>query len=353
MSIRGGWNKVGLTVGAYIGLSAVRALARRAPMPTQVGDGPRPVPGADAASPRDLPLHTWPQIIKRVFIQINEDRVLSEAASVTYYALLAIFPAIAALVSVYGLVADPAIIARNVASLSGVVPGGGMQLITDQINSLTAAPHRALGFGAVFGLLVAIWSANAGVKSLFDALNAVYEQRETRTFLHRTWLSLAFTLGALAFVILAMATVVALPAILSAVGLGAFVSVLLSLGRWPVLLAAIGIFLAFLYRYGPSRTKARWRWVSWGSGFAAITWIVASAAFSWYVANFGSYNKTYGSLGAAIGFMTWIWLSTIIVLTGAELNAEMEHQTAQDSTAGTEKPLGRRGATRADEVAAM
>jgi membrane protein len=269
------------------------------------------------------------QIVFRVAGQIGEHRILSEAASVTYFSLLAIFPAIAALISLYGLVADPSMIGKNLDALRGVVPGGGMQIIDDQIRSLTATPNKALGIGAIIGLLTSVWSANAGVKSLFDALNAVYSERETRGFLHRTWLSLAFTLGALGFVILAMGAVVVVPAVLAFVGLGTLGEWVLSYGRWPVLLSAIMLFLALTYRFGPCRAAARFHWISWGGTFAGIAWIVASAGFSWYVANFGSYNKTYGSLGAAVGFMTWIWISTIIVLVGAELDAELEQHGEQ------------------------
>ena len=224
-----------------------------------------------------------------------------------------------------------------------MLPGGGVQIIGDQIHALTSAPKKGLGLGVIVGLLTSLWSANAGVKSLFDALNAVYEEKETRSFFHRTWLSLAFTVGALVFVIAALFAVVIVPAILKYVGLGAVGDFLLSFGRWPALLLGIMLFLALTYRYGPSRAKAKWRWVSWGSAFAGVFWLVGSLAFSWYAASFGNYNKTYGSLGAAVGFMTWIWISTIIVLVGAELNAEMEHQTARDSTAGRRSRWGRGG----------
>jgi len=311
----------------------------------------RLAPGGNADTPSEIPARGWWQIIKRVAGNINDDRVLAEAASVTYYALLAIFPALAALISLYGLVADPSTIGKDLGALNGVVPGGGMQILNDQVHSLTSQPNRALGFGAIAGVLVSLWSASAGVKSLFDALNAVYDERETRSFFHRTWLSLLFTLGGLAFIMLAVTAVVVIPAMLSFIGFASVGALLLSIGRWPLLLVAFSAFLAVTYRYGPCRKKAKWRWVSWGSGFAALTWIVGSSLFSWYVANFGSYNKTYGSLGAAVGFMTWIWISTIIVLVGAELDAEMERQTARDTTEGEDKPIGARGAKRADQVA--
>ncbi len=349
-----------VTLVVDAGVSAVQALARRMPG-SEDGNAARTpdlfTPGALAAgagadSPSEIPARGWKQIAKRVYNGINDDRVLAEAASVTYYSLLAIFPALAALISIYGLIADPADIGKHLNAVAGVLPGGGVQIISDQIHALTSAPKKGLGLGVIVGLLTSLWSANAGVKSLFDALNAVYEEKETRSFFHRTWLSLAFTVGALVFVIAALFAVVIVPAILKYVGLGAVGDALLSFGRWPALLLGIMLFLALTYRYGPSRAKAKWRWVSWGSAFASVFWLVGSLAFSWYAANFGNYNKTYGSLGAAVGFMTWIWISTIIVLIGAELNAEMEHQTARDSTAGPEKPLGARGAVRANKVAA-
>lgn len=281
--------------------------------------------------PRKIPARTWWPIAKRVAIRIGDDRLMAEAASVTYYSLLAIFPALAALISLYGLVANPFTIAQNLNALNGLVPDGGMQILNDQVKSLTSTPNKALGLGAIFGLLISIWSATAGVKSLFDALNAVYEEKESRSFLHRTWLSLLFTVGALAFIMLALSAIVVLPAVLSYIGFASLGTALLSAGRWPVLIAGFLLFLALTYRYGPShapnRPHVQWHWISWGSAFAALAWVAGSALFSWYVANFGSYNKTYGSLGAAVGFMTWIWISTIIVLTGAELNAEIDRQT--------------------------
>jgi membrane protein len=306
-------------------------------------------PGRDAGTPTEIPPKGWWQIAKRVFSGISEDRIL---AGVTFYALLAIFPTLAALVSLYGLVADPRTISDNLSAVSGVMPGGGMQILQEQVKSLTSGPHKGLGFGAVVGLLTSLWSANAGMKALFDALNVVYEEKEKRSFVRLTLLTLAFTLGAIVFVILAMSGVVVLPAVLGFLGLGQTTKLLLDLLRWPALIIVLTVFLAAVYRYGPSRLQPRWRWVSWGGGVATLCWLLVSLAFSYYVSHFGNYNKTYGSLGAAVGFMTWIWLSSTVVLIGAELNAEMEHQTARDSTVGPEKPLGKRDALKANEVAA-
>ena len=325
---------LGLSLAAGDDAQAETAMPSGGRPNTRLGRHPAGTPstGAHATTPSEIPARGWLQIGKRVLARFGRDRVMAEAAGVTFYALLAIFPAIASLISLYGLVADPTTIGAHLSLAAGVIPEGGMQIITDQVKSLTSSPHQALGFGALIGIGTSLWSANAGMKSLFDALNVVYEEKETRSFVRFTLVAFAFTMGALLFVILALSAVVALPAVLNFVGIGSTTDTLLSLARWPLMLLAIAFLLAFIYRYGPNRARARWRWLTWGSGFASLTWILASAGFSWYVANFGSYNKTYGSLGAAVGFMTWIWISTMIVLIGAELNAEMEHQTAMPTT---------------------
>ncbi len=304
--------------------------------------------GSDAATPRDIPARGWWTVAKRVFTGFNDDRLMTEAAGVTFYTLLAIFPAIATLVSLYGLFADPVSVNDQLQSIQGVVPGGGLDIISAQVKSLTANGRQALGFGVIVGLLTSLWSSNQGIKGMFDALNVVYHEKEKRGFVFRTAITLGFTLGAIVFILLAMGAIVVVPVILTFFGFGDWATTLLAAARWPVLMALLALFLALLYRFGPSRTHARWQWVSYGSVFAAVTWLIASLGFSYYVANFGSYNKTYGSLGAAIGFMTWIWISTIIVLLGGELNAELEQQTERDTTVGAPKPIGHRGAFKAD-----
>ncbi len=307
--------------------------------------------GADAAKPTAFPARSWWAILKRVASEFSADRVMTEAAAITFYALLSIFPALAATVSLYGLVADPQTIADQVQSLSGVIPGGGVGILSDQVHKLASAGNGALGFGLLLGVATSLWTANAAMKSLFDALNVVNEETESRGFVKLTAITLLFTLGAIIFVILAVTAIVVLPAVLNFVGLGNITELLLRISRWPLLLLAITVLLALIYRFGPSRSYAQWKWVTWGSAFAAVVWLLVSGAFSYYVSNFGSYDKTYGSLGAAVGFMTWIWISAIVVLMGAELNAEMELQTTHDTTAGPEQPVGKRGAVKADNVA--
>lgn len=324
--------------------------AGRSPEPTS-GKPAEAGAGRSADGPSQIPARGWWQILKRTASQASEDRLMMEAAAVTFYTLLALFPALASLVSIYALVADPATIQGHLSALGGIVPGGGMEIIEEQVQRVASTAGGTLGFGAAAGLLISLWSSNQAAKAMFDALNIIYEEREKRSFIKLTLTTLTFTLGFFLFAILTMVAVVAVPVVLGLVGLGSTAEMLLSYGRWPLMLLLVGLVLACLYRWGPSRAEAKWRWVSWGSGFAAVAWLAASAGFSWYVANFGNYNETYGSLGAVIGFMTWIWISAIVILLGAELNAEMEHQTAQDTTTAPDQALGRRGAEMADTVA--
>ena len=281
---------------------------------------------------------------------ISSNRVLSTSGGVAFFALLAAFPAIAAIVSLYGLFADASTIGRHLSLLSGILPGGVLKLIADQITLISRQGNETLGTAFVVSLLIAVGSANSGMAALFDALNVVYDEEEKRSLVRFYATTVLFTLAGIIFVIVAIAGIVVLPLVLRLVGLAATTEWLIAILRWPVLLATIVVSLACIYRYGPSRKDARWRWVTWGSVVGALLWIAASMLFSWYVATFDSYNKTYGSLGAAIGFMVWLWISAVIVLLGGELNAEMEHQTARDTTEGVAKPLGARGAMMADHV---
>ncbi|MEE1612615.1 YihY/virulence factor BrkB family protein [Microvirga sp. CF3016] len=306
--------------------------------------------GRSADTPTEIPALGWKDILWRTYEEFNKDRIMSVAAGVTYYALLALFPAIAALVSIYGLFADPATIQDHLNTLSGVMPGGALDIIREQVTRIASKGGGALGFGFIFGLVLSLWSANAGMKAIFDALNIVYGEDEKRSFIKLNLLSLSFTLGAIAFILVALAGIIVLPIALNFIGLGSGTEWLVSLARWPILLIGVVFGLSLIYRFGPSRDKAEWRWVTPGGIVAAVLWLAVSMLFSWYVANFGSYNETYGSLGAVIGFMTWIWLSTIVVLLGAEINAEMEHQTAKDTTEGSDQPLGARGARMADTL---
>src|SRR4051812_25137628 len=307
--------------------------------------------GRHATTPSEIPPRGWKDILFRVYANISKHRILALAAGMTYYSILAIFPAIAALVAVYGLFSEPTTITKHLDQMGGFLPGGAIDVAREQLTRVSSKGSQTLGITFAIGLGTSLWSANAAMKSLFDTLNIVHGEDEKRGFFKLNAISLGFTLGGIVFVIAALGSIVAVPVILSYVGLSAAGDLLLRVGRWPAMFLVLTAALAVVYRYGPSRERARWRWITWGSAIAALLWIAVSGAFSWYAANFGKFNETYGSLGAIIGFMTWLWISAIVILIGAEIDAEMERQTEQDTTTGESKPLGMRGARVADTVA--
>lgn len=278
---------------------------------------------------------SWLIVLWRVWERTLEDRVLSVAGGVAFFMLLAIFPGLVALISLYGLVSDPASIEGNIFSLAPTLPGGVHDLIADQLRRVAATKSASLGFGFLFALIIALWSANSGVKALFDALNVVNRQRETRSFVVLNLMSFAFTLGSLLLFAVAIAAIVALPIAIAALGVDFSADLLVRIVRWPLLFFTFSVGLALLYGFGPSRRRTRFRWLTGGSALASFLWIAASAGFSWYVANFPSYNATYGSLGAVAVFMTWLWLSATIVLIGAEFDAETRrHRPIHDEAEG-------------------
>ena len=303
--------------------------------------------GRKAQHPGQIPFRGWRDIFWRASQEFTRDNIPQVAGGVAFFGLLAVFPAMAAFVSLYGLFFDVNTVQQHIHLLAGVLPGEALDLVDQQLTRLTTARHAGLGIAFVTGLLLSLWSANAGMKAMMVGLNVSFEEKEKRNFLHLNLVSLAFTLCGLVFVLITIAVVIAVPIALDFVGYkGAALAIL----RWPaLLLVAVGA-LAILYRYGPSRQLERWRWVSWGSTLAALLWLTASLLFSQYVAHFNHYDKTYGSLGAVIGFMSWIWISVITVLFGAEINSEIEHQTAVDTTTGRPLPMGQRGAKMADTL---
>jgi membrane protein len=304
--------------------------------------------GRAADRPTDIPAPGWKDIAMRVYGRIGEDRILVIAAGTVFYGILALFPAIAAFVSLYGLFASPADVANKIGGMSSVLPGGAIDIIGDQMTRVVSQSNGSLGISAIVGLLIALWSANAGTKAVFDGLNVAYHEKEKRGFVSLNISSLIFTLCMLAFALVALAAIAIVPNFVDRLALGQAGQWAVTIGQWPVLLVLVSLVFACLYRFGPSRDEPKWRWITPGSVFAAIVWLGASLLFSWYAANFGSYNKTYGSLGAIIGFMTWMWISAIVVFIGGMVNAEMEHQTDKDTTVGAPKPIGARGAYVAD-----
>jgi membrane protein len=288
-----------------------------------------PKPRADkaiAASPLQIQWAGWSAILWRSYQRTNEDRLLATAGGVVFFGLLAVFPAITALVSSYGLFADPSTISANLQTLALMLPEGSFQIVQDQIARVLDKGSTTLGVTFLLGFAFALWSANAGVKAVIDALNVAYEEREKRGFLRLNLLSLAFTTGGIAALLLMVGAVVAFPLALDHVGLAPDGQFIVGLARWPFLFAILLLALGVLYRFGPSRRPVRWRWLGVGALVAALLWIAGSSLLSWYLSNFGNYGATYGSLGAAIGMMTWMWMSAIIVLYGAELNSEIERQ---------------------------
>jgi membrane protein len=306
--------------------------------------------GRRSRNPFQIPFAGWKDILWRTYARINDDRLLATAGGVVFFGLLAVFPAVTALVSSYGLFADPSTIGANLQTLALMLPEGSFQIVQDQIARVLDKGSTALGWTFLFGLTLAVWSANAGVKAVIDALNVAYEEREKRSFVKLNLTSLAFTTGAIAALLLMVGAVVAYPLALDHLGLAPESRFIVSLARWPLLFVILLFALGVLYRFGPSRCAARWEWLSVGTLTAGLLWIAGSSALSWYLQNFANYNATYGSLGAAIGLMMWMWMSAIIVLCGAEFNSEIERQTAVDTTVGRPKPLGARGAVMADSL---
>ena len=308
--------------------------------------------GRRARAPSQIPWRGWKDVFVRTYREIQDDRLLALAAGVAFYSLVSLFPAIAAGVSSYALFANVGTINKHLSIASDIVPAGSLDLLGEEISRIAAKSDGKLTFGFLLGLGIALWSANAGMKAIFDALNIIYDEEEKRGIVWLNVVSLFFTVCAIAAVGLAISLVVVFPLFLAAFGPTSLDLPIVRYLRWPVMFALMILGLSVLYRYGPSRRLAKWRWLSVGSVFAAIAWLAMSLLFSWYLGNFANYNATYGALGAVVGLMMWMWLSTIVVLVGAELNSEIEHQTAHDTTVGLARPLGGRGAVMADTVGA-
>jgi membrane protein len=306
--------------------------------------------GREAESPRQMPKAGWKDTGLRVWKSIGDDHISLVAAGTAFFGLLAIFPALTAFVSVYGLIADPATVQNQVAALRGVAPEAAIEIIETQLTRIVEQSGTTHGLTFIIGLAAALWSANAGMKSLFEAMNVAYDENEDRGFIRLNLVSMALTVGAIIVLMLFLGAIAVVPAVIAFVGLEGAVGWLVALLPWPVVLILGGLALAVLYRVGPSREPAQWKWVTPGSAVAAVGLIAASMLLSFYFANFADYNETYGSLGAVIGLMMWFWISAMVVLIGAEINAELEHQTAVDTTTGHDRPMERRGATKADRV---
>jgi membrane protein len=306
--------------------------------------------GRRAARPAEVPARGWKDVAARVKSQMRIDDVPLLAAGVAFFALLALVPALVALVSLYGLVADPTDIERNIEDVLATAPTEVRDLVTSQLENVVDSAPSGLKVGALAGLVVSLWSASSGVRHLIGAVNLAYDEDETRGFVKLRALSLTMTVVGILAMALAVAGLVVLPHALDDQGTVGVVRAVLLVLRWPVF-AALGLLgLAIIYRYSPDRDAPRWRWVSPGAVFAVVVWVVATALFSLYTANFGQYNETYGALGAVIVVMLWLYISAYVVIAGAEINAELERQTVRDTTVGRRRRMGERDAYAADTL---
>ena len=330
------------------GSKPVAAPARRPPTPAEL-DRAEPRRGRRAEWPTEIPPRGWKDILWRTYREMGRDRLPALAGGVTFYILLATVPALAAFVSLYGIFADVSTAERQILHLSTILPADAVNLLGAQMHRLAAQRHAALSAAFVIATLLSVWSANAGMKALVDGLNITFDEAEKRDYLRRSVLTYGATFVALVFLALVLAVLIAVPIFFHDIGLRKF-------GRWWGPIRWLAVFalassaFTLLYRYGPSRRHAKWRWVSFGGVLAGLAWLAASLAFSWYVNNFAHFGVTYGSLGAMIAYMLWVWVSAMVVLIGAEFNSEIEHQTAVDTTIGARLTMGERGATMADTV---
>lgn len=304
--------------------------------------------GQHAGRPDEIPPRGWWQVLRRGMKAGKTDNISILAAGVAFFGFLALFPALIAALMLYGLVADPQRIAEQTRELTSALPGSAGQLVGEQVTAATSAGGGALSIGLVVALLAALWSTSSGVSNLMSAINVAYDEEETRGFAKLRGTALLLTLAMIVFALLTLTLVAVVPGVFSALDLGTVGRIVGEVVRWVLLIVVFTAALAVLYRVGPDRAAARWSWVSPGAGIVTVLWIIASAAFSLYVTFFGNYNKTYGALAGVVILMLWLYLTSYLVLLGAEINAESERQTSRDTTTGTPVPEGRREAVSAD-----
>lgn len=306
--------------------------------------------GRDATTPTAIPLRGWKDVLWRVKDEIGDDHLTIIAAGVAFYSLLALIPALAAVIAIWGLVADPATIESQIASLGQLLPASVQGLLEQQMSRIAAQSSASLGLGAIASILFSLWSANKGMKAVLEAIQIAYDEQDQRGFVKKNAVSLVMTLGAIVAGLVVIGLVLVMPAVFGVVGLESAAATAVSVLRWPFLFVLVIAALGVIYRYGPNRDRPRWRWVSPGAIVATILWLLGSLGFSYYVSNFGSYNETYGSLGAVVILLMWFFLTAFFILLGAELNAEVERQTRRDTTVGAPEEMGGREAYAADTL---
>ncbi len=307
-------------------------------------------PGTHADTPTQIPARGWKEVVVRGWREASTDQVPLLAAGVAFFGFLALFPGLVAIVLVWGLVGDPARMAAQAAALTQSLPPDARSVVATQVQSLTSTPRAALGWGTLLTVLLALWSASGGMNQLVTAITVAYDEKVKRGFVKKRALALALTVGAVVFLGVVLALVGAAPVVFSAVGLVGPLRWVAEVLRWVLVAALVMAVLAVLYRVAPDRDAPKFRWVSVGAAVATVLWLVASAGFSLYVSLFGHYAKTYGALAGVVVLMLWLWITSYAVLLGAETNAESEEQTEADTTRGPGRPLGDRGAVKADSV---
>jgi len=308
--------------------------------------------GRDAASPSGIPATGWKDVLMRVQGEIAKDHVGLVAAGVAFYGLLAIFPAITALMAITGLIYEPAELVGTLEGVGNLLPAEAADILIGQATEVAGSQQGGLTLSLILGLALALWSASTGVGSLIEGINLAYDEPETRGFVRLKLVTIALTLCMLVGVMVSAGLIIAVPVALSFL---AFSPLMETVIQWVsyIPLAMIVVFgVGVLYRFGPDRNPATWKWLTPGAVTACILWLIASIAFSIYVANFGSYNETFGSLGGVVVMLMWMWISAYVILMGAELNSEIEAQTARDTTTGPREPMGYRGAVKADQLGA-
>ncbi len=306
--------------------------------------------GRTARQPQEIPARGWWDVTWRVLKRLGSDNVTLVAGGLAMYALLSVFPGLTAAVSVYGLFSSPDDVLKHMSVFAGVLPPGVLDIFNAQLQTFVSHAQSTLSVAAALGLVLALWSARSAMSALMTATNIAYGEREKRNFFIQVLISLVLTLGAIVGFIAMLLLGVAIPVALKVLGTSTWAQWALDVPQWMLLWLFAIVALAFVYRYAPAREPARWRWVTWGSAIAATLWLAASALFAIYVRTFANYGRTYGALGGVVALLMWFYLSGILVVLGAEINAEMERQTRQDTTEGPAEPMGRRGAYAADTI---
>ncbi len=308
----------------WIATISVIVAAARASRPAVERAGPGVRPGSPAGAVDAVPVSGWKPLGKRLVSQIRADNVPTVAAAMAYYGFLALFPALIALVSFYGLVADPADVQRQVDQLSAVLPGEAAgELVREQLDDIVSSSSGGLGIGLALSLAGVLWSVSSGMAALIKAVNLTYDEVEDRSFLQLRGLAMTLTVVLLVGLAGAVYVIAGLPRWLERTGLSETVAAAIQAARWPLVAVGALVGLAIFYRYAPNRRPVQWRWVSWGAVTATLLWIVASAGLNLYVSRFGTYNETYGAIGGVIVMLLWIYVTSLSVLVGAELDAEL------------------------------